>query len=173
MRTTASKTSQKVIDGAMVLMKILQDIGPGPRTGLSGEIARVLERSVSPREFDQMVQYCRRVLGPNAGKAVVIKYSDRTFQYGFAEDLEHVERYIIQRNNSYAASRAETMAAVCGAGITQHGPSLVLSMSKELHESYARNLRTMLDAYDAEHDVERWAKRTGADAPTQLEERVR
>jgi hypothetical protein len=161
--------SAKIIAGAEVLMRILED-GPGPKTGLSGEITLALDKGVSPREFADMVQYCRRVLGPQAGKAVV--WSTSTRQYGFAEDLKQVETYIYAFNTKYMATRAETMAATCGAGLAQHGHSFELVVAKDLHESYAKSCRTMADAYMAGVKVHRAALRTGLDAPTQLEERV-
>lgn len=169
-RVTASKVPPKIVRGAEILMDIFENVGPGPKTGLSGEIALKLDKSVSPREFADMVQYCRRVLGPRRGKAVV--WNRATQQYGFPENIEVAECYVILWNNRYLATRAETMADTCGAAIAQHGHSYALARSKLTHQNYAQSLRFEEEQYVTETAAERWAKRTGADAPMQLEERV-
>lgn len=165
-----SGVPKKIIDGATVLMHVFETIGPGPKTGLTDEIERALGQKVRPRELADMIHYCRRVLGPQAGKAVT--WSTKTGQYGFAENLEEVERYIILWNQKYMASRAETLAAVCGAAMADHGVSVPLAVAKVTHENYAGQLRAMGDSYLSELKAERAARRLGADAEIRLEERV-
>lgn len=167
-----SGVSQKVIDGAAVLMNIFDDEtkGPAGKTGLSGEVALALGRKVSPRDFADMVHYCRRVLGPQAGRAVV--YNPTTDQYGFAEDIDAAEQYIIARRNRDQATRAETLSAVCGAAMAHHGVSIELSVAKAHHDAYATQLRSLTDSYVTGIKAERAAKRLGVDAEIRLEERV-
>lgn len=165
-----ANVSQKIIDGAKVVMAYFEEYGPAPKS-LSGVVAQALGKSVSPRDFADMIHYCRRVLGPQAGKTVV--WNSATKQYGFPEDIQAAERYILVFNQKYMASRAETMAAVCGGALAQHGESFELSIAKFTHENYASQIRAMTDAYISGLKVERAAQRTGADAEIELEERVR
>jgi hypothetical protein len=160
---------QKVIAAADVLWDILETKGPGPKTGLSGEMAHQLGRPVSPRHFADALQYCRRVHSAQHRKSIA--YSHALNAYGFPEDLASAEVHIVRFNGSYLAARAETCLVQAQAAEQAHGASPALTQFQHIDGAFAFAMRALVEQFLREPVAERTnraAHRTGANASVRL-----
>lgn len=157
----------KTKDAALVLWEILERFGPGSKTGLSGQMAHVLGRSMPPRDFADALQYARRVISAEQGKPIA--YSHNLDAYGFPADLQSAEQHILSFNGSYLASRAETFLTQAKAAEQMHGPSPLLTQFQHVDGAFAFAMRALVDQYRTGVLAERAANRTGANATLRLE----
>lgn len=159
--------TERTTDAALVLWEILERFGPGPKTGLSGQMAHVLQRAVSPRDFADALHHARRVLSAERGKPIV--YSHTLDAYGFPGDLASTETHILRFNGSYLATRAETFLVQAEAAEQMHGPSPLLTQFQHVDGAFAFAMRALVDQYRAGVLAESAGRRTGVDATVRLE----
>jgi hypothetical protein len=148
--------------GARELWDILTKTGPAGKTGLSGELALRLQRKVPPHLFDKILHRARRTLSDSKGQAIV--YDSTTDQYGFAEDIEQGQAYILSFNSTYLATRCETMEIQARAVMAQHGETSGLRHFVAAAGSAAMNFRTIADTHAQDAKAWRAGRRTGARA---------
>jgi hypothetical protein len=153
--------------GAAALWDILSETGPAGKTGLSGELALRLGRKVPPHLFAAILHNARRTLSDRRGKAIV--YDSVTDQYGFAEDIEAGQAYILSFNASYLATRCETMEIQARAVMAQHGETSGLRRFVAAAGSASMNFRAIADGHAANAKAWRAGRRTGAKAQIQVE----